>query len=84
MTGAPKRRFCEILRDIEKRPRGVYSGVLGYLDVGGAGDFSVVIRTVIRDASTADASTRITRTLDNSGESTPNSNRKYAASNASS
>ncbi|KAF2756864.1 para-aminobenzoate synthase [Pseudovirgaria hyperparasitica] len=48
MTGAPKKRSCEILRDIEKRPRGIYSGVLGYMDVGGGGDFSVVIRTAIK------------------------------------
>lgn len=45
MTGAPKKRSCEILRDLENRRRGIYSGVLGYMDVGGAGDFSVVIRT---------------------------------------
>lgn len=51
MTGAPKKRSCEILRDIEKRPRGVYSGVLGYMDVGGAGDFSVVIRTAMRNVN---------------------------------
>lgn len=48
MTGAPKKRSCEILRDLERRPRGVYSGILGYMDVGGAGDFSVVIRTLVR------------------------------------
>jgi para-aminobenzoate synthetase len=50
MTGAPKKRSCALLAGIEGRekPRGVYSGVLGYLDVGGGGDFSVVIRTAFR------------------------------------
>ena len=49
MTGAPKRRSCEILKEIEEnKPRGIYSGVIGYLDVGGGGDFSVVIRTAYR------------------------------------
>ncbi|KAI1258544.1 para-aminobenzoate synthase [Xylariaceae sp. FL1019] len=52
MTGAPKKRSCEILTEIEQRPRGVYSGVLGYLDIGGGGDFSVVIRTAVRDCET--------------------------------
>jgi para-aminobenzoate synthetase len=45
MTGAPKKRSCEILCELERRPRGVYSGVLGYLDVGGGGAFNVCIRT---------------------------------------
>jgi anthranilate/para-aminobenzoate synthase component I len=48
MTGAPKRRACQILHKLEDPPRGVYSGVLGYLDVGGGGDFSVVIRSTFR------------------------------------
>ncbi|KAK3074588.1 para-aminobenzoate synthase, (PABA) [Teratosphaeriaceae sp. CCFEE 6253] len=50
MTGAPKKRSCELLRAIEgeHKPRGLYSGVLGYLDVGGGGDFSVVIRTAFK------------------------------------
>jgi para-aminobenzoate synthetase len=49
MTGAPKRRSCALLAGIEgMKPRGLYSGVLGYLDVGGGGDFSVVIRTAFR------------------------------------
>jgi para-aminobenzoate synthetase len=49
MTGAPKKRSCELLQVIEEdKPRGIYSGVLGYLDVGGGGDFAVVIRTAYR------------------------------------
>jgi para-aminobenzoate synthetase len=49
MTGAPKKRSCEILQKQEtQKKRGIYSGVLGYLDVGGGGDFSVVIRTAIK------------------------------------
>lgn len=54
MTGAPKKRSCEILRDIECRPRGIYSGVLGYMDVGGSGSFSVVIRTALRNDKRSD------------------------------
>ena len=48
MTGAPKLRSCQILRSLENRNRGIYSGVLGYLDIGGGGDFSVVIRSAVR------------------------------------
>lgn len=49
MTGAPKKRSCEILKELEgHKPRGLYSGVIGYFDVGGGGDFSVVIRTAFR------------------------------------
>jgi para-aminobenzoate synthetase len=49
MTGAPKKRSCDILQKEEDGVRrGIYSGVLGYLDVGGGGDFSVVIRTAVK------------------------------------
>ena len=49
MTGAPKKRSCELLQTLEDHePRGIYSGVLGYMCVGGSGDFSVVIRTACR------------------------------------
>lgn len=64
MTGAPKKRSCEILRKEEQgQRRGIYSGVLGYFDVGGGGDFSVVIRTAIKidnnnDPAQADTTTK--------------------------
>ena len=48
MTGAPKKRSCQILQKIEKKPRSVYSGVLGYMDVTGKGDFSVIIRSLYK------------------------------------
>ncbi|RYO86726.1 hypothetical protein DL766_001586 [Monosporascus sp. MC13-8B] len=50
MTGAPKKRSCEILREIEGRSgeRGLYSGVVGYMDVAGRGDWSVTIRSLFR------------------------------------
>ena len=48
MTGAPKLRSCQILQSLEGRPRGVYSGIIGYMDVGGGGDWSVAIRCAVR------------------------------------
>ncbi|KAL9628579.1 MAG: hypothetical protein Q9164_007216, partial [Protoblastenia rupestris] len=58
MTGAPKLRSCQLLQCLEGKPRGVYSGVIGYLDVGGRGDFSVVIRSAVRwTGGHADSST---------------------------
>lgn len=45
MTGAPKKRSCQILQEIEGgKDRGLYSGVVGYMDVAGRGDWSVNIR----------------------------------------
>lgn len=48
MTGAPKKRSCEILREIEQRERSLYSGVVGYIDVRGKGQWSVNIRCLFK------------------------------------
>ncbi|KAI2621644.1 para-aminobenzoate synthase [Hypoxylon sp. NC1633] len=49
MTGAPKKRSCEILHEIEgRRERSLYSGVVGYMDAAGRGDWSVTIRSLFR------------------------------------
>lgn len=49
MTGAPKKRSCELLLGIEEgRERSLYSGVVGYMDVAGRGDWSVTIRSLFR------------------------------------
>ncbi|MSR46447.1 MAG: anthranilate synthase component I family protein [Planctomycetes bacterium] len=47
MTGAPKVRSIELLRALERSPRGPYAGILGYLASGGVCDWSVVIRTAL-------------------------------------
>ena len=49
MTGAPKRRSCQILQKLEKHDRrGLNSGVVGYIDVRGNCETSVSIRSAAR------------------------------------
>jgi para-aminobenzoate synthetase component I len=47
MTGAPKRRAMELIRQVEKSVRGVYSGSIGYMTPEGDFDFNVVIRSIL-------------------------------------
>ena len=46
VTGAPKIRAMEIIREVERHPRGVYCGAVGWMSPGGEADFSVAIRTL--------------------------------------
>lgn len=47
MTGAPKIKVVERLKEIEELPRGIYSGAIGYFNGLESCDFSVVIRTIL-------------------------------------
>ncbi len=46
VTGAPKIRAMEIIREVERTPRGVYCGAVGWMSPDGDADFSVAIRTL--------------------------------------
>jgi para-aminobenzoate synthetase/4-amino-4-deoxychorismate lyase len=47
VTGAPKIRTMEIIRELEAKDRGVYTGAIGYIAPDGDAVFNVPIRTVI-------------------------------------
>lgn len=47
VSGAPKVRAIEIIRDLEPTPRGVYAGGIGYFDYSGNMDICIAIRTVV-------------------------------------
>ncbi len=47
VSGAPKIRAMEIINQLEKKKRGLYSGAIGYLSSNGNIDFALAIRTMI-------------------------------------
>lgn len=47
VTGAPKIRTMEIIRELEGGERGVYTGAIGFIAPDGSGAFNVPIRTVV-------------------------------------
>jgi len=51
MTGAPKIKAMQLIDRYEVSKRGLYSGTIGYMRPNGDFDFSVVIRTLIYNAT---------------------------------
>jgi para-aminobenzoate synthetase/4-amino-4-deoxychorismate lyase len=51
VTGAPKVRAMEIIRELEALPRGVYTGAIGHIAPSGDAQFNVAIRTLYLDGS---------------------------------
>lgn len=55
VTGAPKVRTMQIIKEVERAARGIYTGSIGYLSPGGDITFNVAIRTVCIDRKTGTA-----------------------------
>lgn len=47
ITGCPKNRAMQVINDLEKSPRGPYTGSIGYFSSNGDFDFNIAIRTVV-------------------------------------
>lgn len=48
LSGAPKIRACEIIEELEKSPRGIYGGAIGYIDFTGNMDTCIAIRMAVK------------------------------------
>ena len=46
VTGCPKIEAMKIIEELESSPRGLYTGVMGYISFSGDMDFNVMIRTM--------------------------------------
>ena len=49
VTGAPKVRTMELIAGLEKEPRGIYTGAIGYIAPDNSACFNVAIRTAVVD-----------------------------------
>lgn len=48
ITGCPKLRSMEIIKELEKNKRGIYTGSLGILSFCGKMDMNILIRTILK------------------------------------
>ena len=51
ITGVPKKRAMEIIFEVESTPRGIYCGAIGWLGFNGESQFSIAIRTLVREGA---------------------------------
>jgi anthranilate synthase component 1 len=56
LSGAPKIRAMQIIRELEARPRGVYGGAVGYVGATGDLDLAIAIRTLVCKGDTFEIS----------------------------
>ena len=47
LSGAPKIRAMQIIRELEARPRGIYGGAIGWIGGSGDLDIAIAIRTLV-------------------------------------
>lgn len=47
ITGCPKVRCMEIISELEEKPRGAYTGSMGYINRDGSMDLNILIRSMI-------------------------------------
>lgn len=53
ISGAPKKRALEIIAELERHPRGLYTGAIGYFGYNGESQFNIAIRTAVFESNTA-------------------------------
>jgi anthranilate synthase component 1 len=49
ITGCPKVRCMQIISELEREPRGAYTGSMGYINRDGSMDLNILIRTLAQD-----------------------------------
>ena len=47
LSGAPKVRAMQLIEELEPTRRGIYGGIIGYLDFAGDADTAIAIRTAL-------------------------------------
>ena len=69
LSGAPKPRALQLIEHYERSRRGVYGGVVGYLDFHGDMDMAIAIRTaVIKDGTALERLAALPSLSGNTGE----------------